>query len=95
MSNIINSIKNNDFTKFENIIKHKNYFISDKMKQVIKLYNENIKYIESSFKYDINNGIIEGTHKLIKCIKKIAFGYKRFDYFIARIFLIKGIIKEG
>ena len=92
---IINSIKNNDFTKFENIIKHKNYYISDKMKQVIKLYNKNIKYIENSFKYDINNGIIEGTNNLIKCIKRIAFGYKRFDHFIARIFLIKGIIKEG
>ncbi len=92
---IINSIKNNDFTKFENIIKHKNCYISDKMKQVIKLYNENIKYIKNSFKYDINNGIIEGTNNLIKCIKRIAFGYKRFDHFIARIFLIKGIIKEG
>ena len=45
-------------------------------------------------KYDINNGIIEGTNNLIKCLKRIAFGYKRYDHFIARIFLIKGIIKE-
>ena len=65
------------------------------MKQVISLYNENIKYIENSFKYDINNGIIEGTNNLINCIKRIALVYKRFDHFIARIFLIKGIIKEG
>ena len=58
------------------------------MRHVLKLYKENINYIENSFKYDINNGIIEGTNNLIKCIKRIAFGY-----FIARIFLIKGIIK--
>ena len=54
---------------------------------------ENIKYIENSFKYDINNGIIEGTNNLIKCIKRIAFGYRKYDHFISRIFLIKGIIK--
>ena len=63
------------------------------MKQALKLYKENIKYIENSFKYDINNGIIEGTNNLIKCIKRIAFGYKRFDHFVTRIFLIKGTLK--
>lgn len=29
------------------------------MKQELKLYNENVKYIKNSFKYDINNEIIE------------------------------------
>ena len=90
---IINSIKENDFNKFKNIVLHKNKSISDKMKQTLKLYKENINYIENSFKYDINNGIIEGTNNLIKCIKRIAFGYKRFDHFVTRIFLIKGTLK--
>ena len=40
-----------------------------------------------------NNGIIEGKNNLIKCIKRIAFGYRRFDHFIARIFLIESKIK--
>ena len=91
---IINSLKYKDFNKFLNIINHPNYLISDKMKRALILYKENIKYIKNSFEYDINNGVIEGTNNLIKCIKRIAFGYKRFDHFIARIFLIKGIIKE-
>ena len=90
---IISSIHNKDFEKFKNIIFHPNQNISSKMKQALKLYRENIKYIENSFKYDINNGIIEGTNNLIKTIKRIAFGYKKFDHFISRIFLIKGIIK--
>jgi len=64
------------------------------MKQALKLYNDNLKYIENSFKYDINNEIIEGTNNLIKCLKRITFGYRKHDHFIARIFLIKGIIKE-
>ena len=90
---IINSLKEKDFKKFKAIAINQNKNISPKMKQALKLYRENIKYIENSFKYDINNGIIEGTNNLIKCIKRIAFGYRKFDHFIARIFLIKGIIK--
>ena len=90
---IINSINNKDFDKFNNIINHSNKDISDKMKHVLKLYRENIIYIENSFKYDINNGIIEGKNNLIKCIKRIAFGYRSFRHFSTRIFLIKGIIK--
>ena len=91
---IINSLKDKDFNKFKSIVKYQNKNISPKMKQALKLYDENIKYIENSFKYDINNGIIEGTNNLIKCLKRIAFGYRKYDHFIARIFLIKGIIKE-
>ena len=90
---LINSIKEKDFNKFKNIVIHKNNKISDKMKKVLKLYNDNIKYIENSFKYDINNGIIEGKNNLIKSIKRIAFGYRKYDHFVARIFLISNIIK--
>ena len=90
---ITNSIKNKDIKKFKLIINHPNQKISPKMKQALLLYKENIRYIENSFKYDINNGIIEGKNNLIKCIKRIAFGYRRFDHFIARIFLIESKIK--
>ncbi len=90
---IINTISNRDFVKFKSIIYHPHYLISDKMKQALKLFREHEKYIENSFKYNINNGVIEGTNNLIKCIKRIAFGYKSFTHFTARIFLIKGIIK--
>ena len=72
---------------------NQNKNLSLKMKQALRLYKENIIYIENSFKYDINNGIIEGTNNLIKCIKRIAFGYRKYEHFISRIFLIKGIIK--
>ena len=92
--NTDNSLKNKDFYKFRSIVLHPSKDISDKMKQALSLYKENLKYIENSFKYDINNGIIEGTNNLIKCLKRIAFGYRKYDHFIARIFLIKGIIKE-
>ena len=91
---LINSLKNKDFDKFKSIVLHSKVNISEKMVKALKLYKDNLKYIENSFKYDINNGIIEGTNNLIKCLKRIAFDYRKFDHFIARIFLIKGIIKE-
>ena len=91
---LINSLKDKNFNKFKSIVLHSNKNISDKMKKALKLYSDNLKYIENSFKYEINNGIIEGTNNLIKCLKRIAFGYRKYDHFIARIFLIKGIIKE-
>lgn len=90
---LLNSLKQRNFFKFNAITFNQNKDISPKMKQVLRLYRENIQYIENSFKYDINNGVIEGTNNLIKCIKRIAFGYRRYDHFISRIFLIKGIIK--
>lgn len=90
---LINSLKENNFNKFKSITFNQNKNISEKMKKALVLYKENIKYIENSFKYDINNGIIEGTNNLIKCLKRIAFGYRKYNHFIARIFLIKGTIK--
>ena len=51
-----------------------------------------LKNYENSECY--KSGIIEGTNNLIKCLKRIAFGYRKYDHFIARIFLIKGMIKE-
>ena len=65
------------------------------MKQSLKLYRQYEKYIENSFIYDINNGVIEGTNNLINCVKRIAFGYKKFKHLSTRVLLIKGIIKEG
>src|SRR5574344_2641670 len=85
---LINSLKDKDFNKFKAITFNQNKNLSPKMRHVLKLYKENINYIENSFKYDINNGIIEGTNNLIKCIKRIAFGYRKYDHFISRIFLI-------
>jgi transposase len=90
---LINALKSKNFKKFKAIIDNKPKNISQKMLKALELFEENIKYIENTFNTTINNGVIEGTNNLIKAIKRIAFGYKKFDHFISRIFLIKGIIK--
>ena len=67
--------------------------IAQKLDISVSKVDRKLNYIENTFNTTINNGIIEGTNNLIKTIKRIGFGYKRFDHLIARIFLIKGIIK--
>ena len=79
--------------KFLRIIHEKQENVSPHMIRALKTYRKFEKYIVNSFKYDYNNGVIEGTNNLIKCIKRIAFGYKSFRHFKTRILLVKGIIK--
>lgn len=88
---ILRSIKTKDEELFYNIISSKHNDISDYMKTTLKSLNKFSYHIIMSFKYSFNNGIIEGVHNLIKCIKRIAFGYKSFYHFKTRIMLVAGI----
>ena len=88
---ILRSIKNKDIELFGKIIsvKHKN--ISEYMVTTLKTLNKFSYHIINSFQYNFNNSVIEGINNLIKCIKRIAFGYRSFYHFKARIMLIAGI----
>ena len=90
---ILRSIRNKDKQLFCNIVSSKQDNISEYMKTTLKSLNKFSYHIIMSFKYNLNNGIIEGVNNLIKCIKRIAFGYKSFYHFKARIMLIAGIYK--
>lgn len=90
---ILRSIRNKDKQLFCNIVSSKQDNISEYMKTTLKSLNKFSYHIIMSFKYNLNNGIIEGVNNLIKCIKRIAFGYKSFYHFKTRIMLIAGIYK--
>lgn len=90
---IIKAIRNKDSNLFIRIIESKHNNISEYMKTTLKTYIKFKSFIINSLKYDYNNGLIEGTNNLIKCIKRIAFGYKSFSHFKTRILLITGIYK--
>ena len=90
---ILHAISNKDIAKFKSIIYNNQFKNIKKLYNAFKTFKQNITYIENALTYNINNGVIEGTNNLIKCIKRIAFGYRKFNHFISRIFLIKGMIK--
>ena len=90
---LLKAIKNKDIEKFENIVYHSSNKISKDMKKVLELYRENFDIVTNSLKYDINNGIIEGKNNLIKVIKRISFGYRKFKHLTTRTLLISNTIK--
>lgn len=90
---IIKAIRNKDINLFIRIIEAKHSNISDYMITTLKTYNKFKQFIINSLKYNYNNGLIEGINNLIKCIKRISFGFKSFYHFKTRIMLITGIYK--
>lgn len=90
---ILRSIRNKDKVLFCKIISSKHHNVSEYMKTTLKSLNKYSYHIIMSFDYNFNNGVIEGVHNLIKCIKRISFGYKSFYHFKIRIMLIAGIYK--
>lgn len=87
--NIIYALKTRNFKIFKNVVYNASKSLSRKMKNAIKTFKKNIKYIENSFSYDVSNAVAEGTNNLVKCVKRIAFGYKKFDHLRARVLLVK------
>ena len=48
--------------------------------------------ITNAFKLTYSNGTMEGTNNKIKVIKRVAYGYRNFQNFRARIYFIQGLI---
>lgn len=82
------SIKSRDPKTFENIINKTHENISDQMKTTLKTFKKQSPYIKNALTYQMSNGKLEGTNNLVKVIKRIAFGYRNFYNFRARILLI-------
>ena len=89
---LLNSIKNKNF-KLLNITLNNEYgVISEYMKTSIKTIKEYLSYIKNTFENKYNNGFIEGNNNFIKVLKRIAFGFRSFRRFKARIMICKGLI---
>lgn len=90
---LLTSFKEKDKSKFEKALNHNLSNISDYMKTSIKTLIQFKDYIYNTFNYSYHNGYIEGNNNFIKVIKRIAFGFRSFRRFKARIMICKGLIK--
>jgi len=93
---LLNSIKNKDGDRFASILdsvdqEYPN--ISNYMKTSIKSLKIHKESIMNMMKTQYTNGVIEGINNKIKVIKRIAFGYRSFYHFKARILITQGMIK--
>lgn len=51
-----------------------------------------LPYIKNTFETNYHNGFIEGNNNFIKVLKRIAFGFRSFRKFKARIMICKGLV---
>lgn len=88
---ILYSINTRNKDIFLSVIHGKNKKVSKYMKKAIRTFKDMEKYIMNSFDYEYSNGIVEGINNVIKQVKHVAYGYKKFTHLKARIMLIKGL----
>jgi len=92
---IIQTIKHNNFKRFEEIVKKylaSKEKISKKIITALKTLKKYMKSIKNMFESNITNGLIEGLNNKIKSIKRTAFGYSNFSNFKKRVLIQVGII---
>ncbi len=57
--------------------------------KTLKKYKEGVK---NSMTTNYTNGCLEGINNIVKCIKRIAFGYRSFKNFRKRILIVTGVL---
>lgn len=90
---LLQSIKNKNYDDFIYAIYNVDTSISDYMKTSIKTLIEFKDKIYNTFTNNYHNGYIEGNNNFIKVLKRIAFGFRSFKRFKARIMICKGLVK--
>ena len=90
---LLQSIKEKNYNDFLYAINNINNNISDYMKTSIKTLIEFKDNIQNTFNNNYHNGYIEGNNNFTKVLKRIAFGFRSFRRFKARIMICKGLIK--
>lgn len=90
---ILYSFKKKDFNHLRKTLNSINPSVSSYMKTSIKTLIEFLPYIKNTFENSYHNGFIEGNNNFIKVIKRIAFGFRSFRRFKARIMICKGLLK--
>ena len=90
---LLQSIKDKNYKTFIYAINNVNDLTSDYMKTSIKTLIEFKDKIYNTFNNNYHNGFIEGNNNFIKVLKRIAFGFRSFRRFKARIMICKGLVK--
>ena len=89
---ILYALKNNQYNQLEAILNIKYDKISSYMKTSIKTLKEYLPYIKNTLFNPYHNGFVEGNNNFIKVLKRIAFGFRSFRRFKARIMICKNLL---
>ena len=89
---ILYSLKTNNYNQLEKVLNDKNDKISSYMKTSIKTLKGYLPYIKNTLSNSYHNGFVEGNNNFIKVLKRIAFGFRSFRRFKARIMICKNLL---
>lgn len=89
---LLYALQNNNLSVLETTLNMKYNNISGYMKTSIKTLKGYLEYIKNTFTTNYHNGYVEGNNNFIKVLKRIAFGFRSFTRFKARIMICKGLI---
>lgn len=89
---LLYALKHNNYKELEITLNAKYDNISDYMKTSIKTLKEYLPYIKNTLNNTYHNGYVESNNNFIKVLKRIAFGFKSFHRFKARIMICKNLL---
>ena len=91
---ILYALQRRDYPLFEKIINQDYPKISEYMKTSLNTLREFKKYIKNTLETTYSNGVMERNNNTCKLIKRVAFGFRNFKNFKARIMLITNIFRN-
>ena len=89
---LLYAFQNNNLSVLETTLNTKYNNISEYMKTSVKTLKLYLEYIKNTFTTSCHNGYVEGNNNFIKVLKRVAFGFRSFTRFKARIMICKGLI---
>ena len=89
---LLYALKHKKYNYLKDIINKEYLNISTYMKTSIKTFKNFLPYIKNTLENSYHNGFIEGNNNFIKVIKRIAFGFRSFRRFKARIMICKNLL---
>lgn len=90
---LLQSIRDKNYSNFIFAINNVDNSISDYMKTSIRTLTKFKDKIYNTFNNNYHNAFIEGNNNFIKVLKRIAFGFRSFRRFKARIMICKGLVQ--
>ena len=90
--NILYALKNNNYLNLRKVLYADNNEVSSYMKTSLKTLKNYLPFIKNTLNNPYHNGFVEGNNNFIKVIKRIAFGFRSFRRFKARIMICKNLL---
>lgn len=91
---VLYALQRRDFPLFEKVINQDYPKISEYMKTSLNTLREFREYIKNALETTYSNGVMERNNNTCKLIKRVAFRFKNFKNFKARIILTTNVFRN-